>query len=86
MNPLLQSLEADIASLQAGQVLAISIHSITTYKTDYDIAPIWFGDEMARLRRSIANKDCSCPLANASYANMLLHPPTLAKAALDVVR
>jgi hypothetical protein len=27
-----------------------------------------------------------CPMANASYANMLLHPPTLAKAALDVVR
>ena len=55
-------------------------------QTDYDIAPIWFGEEMARLRRSIANKECSCPMANASYANMLLHPPTLAKAALDVVR
>ncbi len=54
--------------------------------TDYDIAPIWFGEEMARLRRSIADKECYCPMANASYANMLLHPPTLARAALDVVR
>jgi len=41
---------------------------------------------MAKMRRSIANKECYCPMANASYANMLLHPPTLAKAALDVVR
>lgn len=55
-------------------------------ETDYDIAPIWFGERMAALRRSIANKECYCPMANASYANMLLHPPTLAKAALDVVR
>jgi MoaA/NifB/PqqE/SkfB family radical SAM enzyme len=54
--------------------------------TGYDIAPIWFGEEMARMRRSIANKECACPMANASYANMLLHPPTLARAALDVVR
>ena len=54
--------------------------------TGYDIAPIWFGEEMARMRRSIADKECACPMANASYANMLLHPPTLARAALDVVR
>jgi len=25
-------------------------------------------------------------MANANYANMLLHPPTLAKVALDMVR
>lgn len=54
--------------------------------TDYDIAPIWFGEKMARLRRSIANKECYCPMANASYANMLMHPPTLARAAWDVIR
>jgi MoaA/NifB/PqqE/SkfB family radical SAM enzyme len=55
-------------------------------ETDYDIAPIWFGQEMAQLRRSIAAKECACPMANASYANMLLHPPTMGKAALDLVR
>ncbi|MEA3336834.1 MAG: radical SAM protein [Chloroflexota bacterium] len=55
-------------------------------ETEYDIAPIWFGEEMAAMRRSIANKECSCPMANASYANMLLHPPTLAQIALDVAR
>ncbi len=55
-------------------------------KTGYDLAPIWFGAEMARLRRSIANRECACPMANASYTNMLLHPPTVAKVALEVLR
>jgi len=55
-------------------------------QTGYDLAPIWFGEEMARLRRSIANKECACPMANASYANMLLHPPTLAKVASEVLK
>lgn len=55
-------------------------------QTGYDLAPIWFGERMAKLRQSIANKECACPMANANYANMLLHPPTLAKVALDVVR
>ncbi len=53
--------------------------------TNYDLAPIWFGERMGALRRSIANKECACPMANANYANMLLHPPTMAKVALDVV-
>jgi MoaA/NifB/PqqE/SkfB family radical SAM enzyme len=59
-------------------------------ETGYDLAPIWFGKgedgEMARLRRSIAAGECACPMANASYTNMLLHPPTLARVALDVLR
>jgi MoaA/NifB/PqqE/SkfB family radical SAM enzyme len=46
---------------------------------NYDIRPIWRGREMARLRRSIYHGECACPMANASYANMLLHPPTLSK-------
>ncbi|MBC8449408.1 MAG: radical SAM protein [Chloroflexi bacterium] len=54
-------------------------------ETGYDLAPIWFGEEMARLRRSIAAGECACPMANASYANMLLHPPTLARVARDVL-
>ncbi|TMC80837.1 MAG: hypothetical protein E6J10_12095, partial [Chloroflexi bacterium] len=28
--------------------------------------------------------ECYCPLANASYTNMLCHPPTLASVGLDV--
>lgn len=55
-------------------------------ETGYDLAPIWFGERMARLRKSIYDKECACPMANASYANMLLHPPTVAKVALEVVK
>jgi len=55
-------------------------------KTNYDLAPIWFSEPMAKLRKSIYDKECACPMANASYANMLLHPPTVAKVALEVVR
>jgi MoaA/NifB/PqqE/SkfB family radical SAM enzyme len=52
---------------------------------NYDLAPIWFGAEMAKLRRSIYDKECACPMANASYANMLLHPPTLARVSREMV-
>jgi len=54
-------------------------------ETEYDLAPIWFGEEMARLRQSIAAGECACPMANASYANMLLHPPTLLRVARDML-
>ena len=41
---------------------------------------------MENLRGSIKRKECACPMANANYANMLLHPPTVAKVMLDVVK
>ncbi len=53
---------------------------------DYDITPIWRGQAMQQLRGSIKRKECACPMANASYANMLLHPPTVAKVSLDVLK
>jgi MoaA/NifB/PqqE/SkfB family radical SAM enzyme len=47
--------------------------------TGYDLRPIWFErtGELRRLRKSIAGRECACPMANASYANMLLHLPTI---------
>ncbi len=48
-------------------------------QSDYDLRRIWFGEEAARLRRSIAAGECYCPMANASYTNMLLHLRTLAR-------
>lgn len=46
-------------------------------EADYDLATIWFGEEAERLRRSIKAGECACPMANASYTNMLLHPSTV---------
>ena len=54
-------------------------------ETNYDLRPIWNGHEMAQLRHSISAGECACPMANASYANMVLHPPTLAKAAVETI-
>ena len=54
-------------------------------QNDYDLGRIWRSDSMANLRRSIYMGECHCPMANASYANMLLHPPTMARVASSVV-
>ena len=45
----------------------------------YDFKQIWFGEKIRQVRRSIAAKECHCPLANASYTNMLHDVPTLAR-------
>jgi MoaA/NifB/PqqE/SkfB family radical SAM enzyme len=56
-------------------------------QTAYDLRPVWFERTggLRRLRRSIAACECACPMANASYANMLLHAPTLARVAREVL-
>ncbi len=46
---------------------------------DYDFSRVWFSPEAERVRASIKSKQCHCPLANASYTNMLMHLPTLAR-------
>ncbi len=56
-------------------------------QTGYDLRPLWFervGD-LRRLRHSIAAGECACPMANASYANMILHLPTLVRVVGKVV-
>jgi MoaA/NifB/PqqE/SkfB family radical SAM enzyme len=43
----------------------------------YDFRSIWRSDEAARERRSIKNRECACPLANAAYTSMLVDPGSL---------
>lgn len=52
---------------------------------DYDFKRIWFGDKIQEVRRSIAARECYCPLANASYTNMLMDGPTLARVGTKVI-
>ncbi len=56
-------------------------------ETNYDLRPIWFEKvgSLRDLRRSIAAGKCACPMANASYTNMLLHPPTLLQVARELL-
>jgi MoaA/NifB/PqqE/SkfB family radical SAM enzyme len=55
--------------------------------TGYDLRPLWYErtGHAHHLRRSIAAKECACPMANASYANMLLHPSTVARVTREVL-
>ncbi|HHH41414.1 MAG TPA: radical SAM protein [Chloroflexi bacterium] len=51
----------------------------------YDFKKVWFSPQADRIRRSIRNKECACPLANAAYTNMLMHPPTVARVLRRIV-
>jgi len=55
-------------------------------EVDYDFGTLWFGPRADALRGSIRRGECFCPMANASYTNMLLHPPALAEVSWDLVR
>ena len=52
----------------------------------YDFKRVWFSPEADRLRASIHRGECACPMANAGYTNMLLHPPTLARVVGSLIR
>jgi hypothetical protein len=51
---------------------------------NYDFKSVWTTIKANELRRSIKAGECHCPLANASYTNMLCHMPTLVSVAADV--
>jgi len=53
---------------------------------NYDFRSVWTTSHADELRRSIKAGECYCPLANASYTNMLCHVPTLTSVALDVAK
>jgi MoaA/NifB/PqqE/SkfB family radical SAM enzyme len=53
---------------------------------DYDFGSVWRTGKAKELRRSIKNRECFCPLANAAYTNMLTHGPTVTKVTADVAR
>jgi MoaA/NifB/PqqE/SkfB family radical SAM enzyme len=53
---------------------------------DYDFGSVWRTGKAKQLRRSIKNRECFCPLANAAYTNMLTHGPTVTKVTADVAR
>src|SRR5689334_4033030 len=52
---------------------------------DYDFGRIWFGEKIKEVRRSIAARECHCPLANASYTTLLHHVPALVQIGTTVL-
>lgn len=53
---------------------------------DYNVAKVWFSKKAEALRTSIKNGECFCPLANASYTNMLHNLKTLARVGWNLIR
>ncbi len=59
-------------------ICCIKAHSLGNLrKHDYNFKKIWFNRKTDKERLSVKNKECYCPLANASYTNMLMNIPTL---------
>jgi len=46
---------------------------------EYDFGSVWESNHADRLRAFIRENRCYCPMANAAYTNMLLHPGTIAR-------
>jgi MoaA/NifB/PqqE/SkfB family radical SAM enzyme len=51
----------------------------------YDFKRVWLGPEADTFRASVKNKECACPLANASYTNLLLDPKSLVRVSANMV-
>jgi MoaA/NifB/PqqE/SkfB family radical SAM enzyme len=54
-------------------------------ENNYELKRIWRSQAMSQLRNSIYQGECHCPMANASYANMVLHPPTITRVGSSVL-
>jgi len=65
-------------------IRAESVGNLRDYS--YDFGTVWRTAKAGELRRSIKAGECYCPLANASYTNMLCHVPTLASVSLEVAQ
>jgi hypothetical protein len=53
-------------------------------ETKYDFKKVWFSNKAQRIRNPIRDKKCFCPLANASYTNMLVSYRTMAAILKDI--
>jgi MoaA/NifB/PqqE/SkfB family radical SAM enzyme len=51
----------------------------------YDFQKLWQSERAREVRKFIKDKNCACPLANQAYSNILLHGPSLLKAASKMV-
>ncbi|QBD80638.1 radical SAM protein [Ktedonosporobacter rubrisoli] len=53
---------------------------------NYDFGSVWRTAKADELRHSIKAGECYCPLANASYTNMVCHTPTVTSVGLEVAK
>ncbi|MFT6396555.1 MAG: MoaA/NifB/PqqE/SkfB family radical SAM enzyme [Bradymonadia bacterium] len=53
---------------------------------DYDFWKLWHSSRADEVRAGIKRGECDCPLANQSYANMLLSPRAMARVGVTVAQ
>ncbi|MFC1821540.1 radical SAM protein [Thermodesulfobacteriota bacterium] len=54
--------------------------------TNYDFQKIWNSDQANRVRAYIHDRNCTCPLANQAYSNILCSPAHLIKVFKNLLR
>jgi len=52
---------------------------------NYDFRKLWYNKKAKKQRKSIANKECYCPLASASYTNLALCLKTSVKVIINLI-
>lgn len=55
-------------------------------KVGYDFKKVWFSEEAEAVRKKIKGRVCYCPLANASYTNILCDFKSLLKVGGEIIR
>jgi len=55
-------------------------------KANYDFTKVWTSKKARMSREKIKNKECYCPLANASYTNMLFDLKTVLRAGYNFIK
>jgi MoaA/NifB/PqqE/SkfB family radical SAM enzyme len=53
---------------------------------EYDLGRLWHAAPAGAFRRSVRDRECECPLANASYTNMLMDPGSLLRVGAHALR
>jgi MoaA/NifB/PqqE/SkfB family radical SAM enzyme len=51
---------------------------------NYDFPTLWQSPQAQEVRRYIRNRQCACPLANQTYSNILMHPPSLMQVVIEI--
>ncbi|MBW1916334.1 MAG: SPASM domain-containing protein, partial [Deltaproteobacteria bacterium] len=53
---------------------------------NYDFKRVWLSERAKELRQTVKNGECYCPLANASYTNMLHNLGALSRAGWNLIK
>lgn len=53
---------------------------------DFDFRKVWFSPKAEEFRQWMRERRCACPLANATYTNLLVEPGAMSRVAGNMVR